>query len=80
MRATLSQINTFFSLFTITFIESSPDAVSISREKIVDLIGANKVVVLSGETGCGKTTQVTIIILSNNTNKIFCPYSSSVTK
>ena len=60
MRATLSRINTFFSLFTITFIESSPDAVSISREKIVDLIEANKVVVLSGETGCGKTTQVTI--------------------
>ena len=50
----------YFSLFTITFIESSPDAVSISREKIVDLIEANKVVVLSGETGCGKTTQVTI--------------------
>ena len=47
-------------MFTITFIESSPDALSISREKIVDLIGANKVVVLSGETGCGKTTQVTI--------------------
>ena len=30
-----------------------------SREKIVQLIEANKVVVLSGETGCGKTTQVT---------------------
>ena len=41
-------------------MESSPDAVSIPREKIVDLIEANKVVVLSGETGCGKTTQVTI--------------------
>ena len=52
----------YFSLFTITFIESSPDAVSISREKIVDLIEANKVVVLSGETGCGKTTQVTILV------------------
>ena len=49
----------YCSLFTVTLIESSPDAVFISREKIVDLIGANKVVVLSGETGCGKTTQVT---------------------
>lgn len=28
------------------------------REKIVNLIEENKVVVLSGETGCGKTTQV----------------------
>ena len=28
------------------------------RDAIVDLVGANQVVLLSGETGCGKTTQV----------------------
>ncbi|XP_052212267.1 ATP-dependent DNA/RNA helicase DHX36-like [Dreissena polymorpha] len=33
------------------------------REAIVDLISSNKVVVLSGETGCGKTTQVPQFIL-----------------
>lgn len=32
--------------------------VSDHREKIVNLIEENKVVVLSGETGCGKTTQI----------------------
>ncbi|XP_072551465.1 ATP-dependent DNA/RNA helicase DHX36 [Salminus brasiliensis] len=35
------------------------------REELVDLIEANRVVVVSGETGCGKTTQVTQFILDN---------------
>ena len=30
----------------------------ICRQQIVGLINANQVVVVSGETGCGKTTQV----------------------
>ena len=28
------------------------------KQKIVDLVANNQVVVLTGETGCGKTTQV----------------------
>ena len=37
------------------------------RGKIIDLIEANKVVVLSGETGCGKTTQVITMQLDTST-------------
>ena len=37
------------------------------REKITALIEANKVVVLSGETGCGKTTQVKETITDKTT-------------
>ncbi|XP_069186180.1 ATP-dependent DNA/RNA helicase DHX36 isoform X2 [Procambarus clarkii] len=33
------------------------------RDEILDKIGSNQVVVLSGETGCGKTTQVAQFIL-----------------
>lgn len=36
------------------------------REKIIELIEANKVVVLSGETGCGKTTQIPQYILDHS--------------
>lgn len=35
------------------------------REELVQLIQANQVVVVSGETGCGKTTQVTQFILDH---------------
>ncbi|XP_078378634.1 uncharacterized protein LOC144661700 [Oculina patagonica] len=35
------------------------------REKIIQLIQANKVVVLSGETGCGKTTQIPQYVLDH---------------
>lgn len=35
------------------------------REELVELIEANRVVVVSGETGCGKTTQVTQFILDD---------------
>ena len=33
------------------------------RDSIVSTVAANQVVVISGETGCGKTTQVTQFIL-----------------
>ncbi|NXB82002.1 DHX36 helicase, partial [Donacobius atricapilla] len=35
------------------------------REELVRLINANRVTVISGETGCGKTTQVTQFILDD---------------
>ncbi|XP_071450154.1 ATP-dependent DNA/RNA helicase DHX36-like [Hetaerina americana] len=35
------------------------------RDQIIDLINNNQVVVVSGETGCGKTTQVAQFVLDN---------------
>lgn len=35
------------------------------RQELVDLIQSNRVLVVSGETGCGKTTQVTQFILDD---------------
>jgi len=37
-------------------------------QNIVKTIAGNRVVVISGETGCGKTTQVLFCVMSN----IFC--------
>ncbi|XP_015225790.1 PREDICTED: ATP-dependent RNA helicase DHX36 isoform X1 [Cyprinodon variegatus] len=39
------------------------------REDLVRLINSNPVVVVSGETGCGKTTQVTQFILDDHINR-----------
>ena len=33
------------------------------KDKVIDLISNNQVVVISGATGCGKTTQVPQLIL-----------------
>ncbi|XP_045929088.1 ATP-dependent DNA/RNA helicase DHX36 [Micropterus dolomieu] len=39
------------------------------KEELVELINSNRVVVVSGETGCGKTTQVTQFILDDYINR-----------
>ncbi|CAJ1065307.1 ATP-dependent DNA/RNA helicase DHX36 [Xyrichtys novacula] len=39
------------------------------KEELVDLINSNRVLVVSGETGCGKTTQVTQFILDDHINR-----------
>ncbi|CAK6963498.1 ATP-dependent DNA/RNA helicase DHX36 [Scomber scombrus] len=39
------------------------------KEELVQLINSNRVVVVSGETGCGKTTQVTQFILDDHINR-----------
>ncbi|XP_041797362.1 ATP-dependent DNA/RNA helicase DHX36 [Chelmon rostratus] len=39
------------------------------REELVELINSNRVLVVSGETGCGKTTQVTQFILDDHINR-----------
>lgn len=38
-------------------------------QELVELINANRVLVVSGETGCGKTTQVTQFILDDYINR-----------
>lgn len=35
-------------------------------QEIIDLVNSNQIIVLSGETGCGKTTQVSINLLGIN--------------
>lgn len=40
-----------------------------SRQELVRLINSNQVLVVSGETGCGKTTQVTQFILDDHINR-----------
>ncbi|XP_028276111.1 ATP-dependent DNA/RNA helicase DHX36 [Parambassis ranga] len=39
------------------------------KEALVELINSNRVLVVSGETGCGKTTQVTQFILDDYINR-----------
>lgn len=39
------------------------------KEEVVQLINSNRVLVVSGETGCGKTTQVTQFILDDYINR-----------
>ncbi|XP_026171488.1 ATP-dependent DNA/RNA helicase DHX36 [Mastacembelus armatus] len=39
------------------------------EEELVQLINSNRVLVVSGETGCGKTTQVTQFILDDHINR-----------
>ncbi|XP_030600824.1 ATP-dependent DNA/RNA helicase DHX36 isoform X2 [Archocentrus centrarchus] len=39
------------------------------KEELVNLINSNRVLVVSGETGCGKTTQVTQFILDDHINR-----------
>lgn len=39
------------------------------RQELVRLINSNQVLVVSGETGCGKTTQVTQFILDDHINR-----------
>uniref|UniRef100_A0A3Q1FLL2 ATP-dependent DNA/RNA helicase DHX36 n=1 Tax=Acanthochromis polyacanthus TaxID=80966 RepID=A0A3Q1FLL2_9TELE len=39
------------------------------KEELVELISSNRVLVVSGETGCGKTTQVTQFILDDYINR-----------
>lgn len=39
------------------------------KEELVQLINSNRVLVVSGETGCGKTTQVTQFILDDHINR-----------
>uniref|UniRef100_A0A672GRL0 RNA helicase n=1 Tax=Salarias fasciatus TaxID=181472 RepID=A0A672GRL0_SALFA len=39
------------------------------KEELVEMINANRVLVVSGETGCGKTTQVTQFILDDHINR-----------
>ncbi|XP_074534892.1 ATP-dependent DNA/RNA helicase DHX36 [Halichoeres trimaculatus] len=39
------------------------------KEELVELINSNRVLVVSGETGCGKTTQVTQFILDDHINR-----------
>uniref|UniRef100_A0A7N6BDQ6 ATP-dependent DNA/RNA helicase DHX36 n=1 Tax=Anabas testudineus TaxID=64144 RepID=A0A7N6BDQ6_ANATE len=43
--------------------------VSVLNIELVELINANRVLVVSGETGCGKTTQVTQFILDDYINR-----------
>ncbi|XP_075892371.1 ATP-dependent DNA/RNA helicase DHX36 [Nelusetta ayraudi] len=51
----------------LTFREKLPSY--SKKEELVRLINSNQVLVVSGETGCGKTTQVTQFILDDHINR-----------
>lgn len=50
-------------------IFSPPLIMSFHPQELVELISSNRVLVVSGETGCGKTTQVTQFILDDYINR-----------
>ena len=39
------------------------------RRELIELVNSNQVVVVSGETGCGKTTQVPQFVLDDHARK-----------
>uniref|UniRef100_A0A7N6BD27 ATP-dependent DNA/RNA helicase DHX36 n=1 Tax=Anabas testudineus TaxID=64144 RepID=A0A7N6BD27_ANATE len=49
--------------------KSDPKYQEMLVSELVELINANRVLVVSGETGCGKTTQVTQFILDDYINR-----------
>lgn len=42
---------------------------SVHFKELTELINSNRVIVVSGETGCGKTTQVTQFILDDHISR-----------
>lgn len=57
-------------LLSFSLFNSHPHfSVVFSRQELVRLINSNQVLVVSGETGCGKTTQVTQFILDDHINR-----------
>lgn len=66
----------FFSNLKITVLYYHPSPLLnplslhfLSSQELVELINSNRVLVVSGETGCGKTTQVTQFILDDYINR-----------
>lgn len=53
----------------LTWTVSSSDLLSLHFKELIALINSNRVVVVSGETGCGKTTQVTQFILDDHISR-----------
>lgn len=60
-------LNDFFQI-SDQFILSASNS-SAAPQELVELINSNRVLVVSGETGCGKTTQVTQFILDDHINR-----------
>uniref|UniRef100_A0A672G741 RNA helicase n=1 Tax=Salarias fasciatus TaxID=181472 RepID=A0A672G741_SALFA len=48
---------------------ASSTLLCFALQELVEMINANRVLVVSGETGCGKTTQVTQFILDDHINR-----------
>ena len=63
--------------YKVAAMLSPPDGVICvvqMRQQVVDVVNNNRVVVISGETGCGKTTQVPQYVLeaAPNSANIIC--------